>query len=205
MRSRAILLSGGMDSCALAYWQRPEFGIFINYGQVCAAAEQHAAAKIAAELGLPLEMVNVELSSLGSGDLSGKPELSIAPVPEWWPFRNQMLVTLAAMRAVALNVSELLIGCVSSDQEHADGTPAFVEHASALLEIQEGGLSLNAPALQYTTVELVEKARVPLGLLMWSHSCHRSNTACAECRGCVKAYDVRRKLLKTQASDERFM
>ncbi len=33
MSKTAILLSGGMDSIALAYWKRPELAITINYGQ----------------------------------------------------------------------------------------------------------------------------------------------------------------------------
>jgi len=30
---RAILLSGGIDSAALACWQKPDLAININYGQ----------------------------------------------------------------------------------------------------------------------------------------------------------------------------
>lgn len=39
MSKTAILLSGGMDSIALAYWKRPEIAITIDYGQKPAAAE----------------------------------------------------------------------------------------------------------------------------------------------------------------------
>ena len=35
---RALLLSGGMDSIALAFWKRPEIAITIDYGQRAAEA-----------------------------------------------------------------------------------------------------------------------------------------------------------------------
>jgi 7-cyano-7-deazaguanine synthase len=41
---RAVLLSGGMDSIALACWQRPEFAITVDYGQRAAATEVAVAA-----------------------------------------------------------------------------------------------------------------------------------------------------------------
>ena len=34
-----MLLSGGMDSIAVAYWRRPSLAITIDYGQVPAAGE----------------------------------------------------------------------------------------------------------------------------------------------------------------------
>lgn len=44
---KAILLSGGMDSIALAYWLRPEVAITLDYGQKAAEAEIAAAARVA--------------------------------------------------------------------------------------------------------------------------------------------------------------
>ena len=38
----ALLLSGGMDSVAIAYWKRPRYGITINYGQEPAEGEIRA-------------------------------------------------------------------------------------------------------------------------------------------------------------------
>ena len=36
----ALLLSGGMDSIALAYWKRPDIALTIDYGQAAADAEE---------------------------------------------------------------------------------------------------------------------------------------------------------------------
>src|SRR5690606_20037735 len=113
--------SGGMDSLAIAYWLRPEVGITVAYGQRAAQAEIRAAAVICESLNIEHHIIDTNLSALGSGDMAGLSPVDLAPVPEWWPFRNQMLVTLAAMKAVTINVNKLLIGSLRTDGIHADG------------------------------------------------------------------------------------
>jgi 7-cyano-7-deazaguanine synthase len=51
---------------------------------------------------------------------------------------------------------------------------------------QEGHLRVVAPAIALSTVELIRLVAVPPGLLAWSHSCHKANIACGNCRGCNK-------------------
>lgn len=187
---RGILLSGGMDSIALAYWQRPEIAFTIDYGQAAAKAEIAAAAQVALELGMRHEVIAVDCSSLGSGHMAGTQALDIAPAPEWWPFRNQLLLTLAGMRAVSLGVTELMVGSVASDGVHADGRKGFYEFMDALMRMQEGGIRVTAPAIGLTTEDLVRTSNVPTALLAWAHSCHVGDLACGACRGCVKHYEV---------------
>lgn len=186
----ALLLSGGMDSTALAYWLKPSCAITIDYGQVPAPAEIRAASAVAARLGIHHEVIRCDVASLGSGDMAGSPPLDIAPVQEWWPFRNQFLITVAAMRAVALSVERLLIGCLKTDAQHADGAPTFVAQMGSLLALQEGSLGLVAPAIELTAVELLKRAHVPEDILAWAHSCHTSEYACGVCRGCQKHYET---------------
>lgn len=186
----AILLSGGMDSTALCALLKPQLAIFISYGQKCADAELQASSQICHELDIPFDPVFIECSSLGSGDLSGQPAISVAPASDWWPFRNQLLITAAATRAVSLNIQSLLIGTVRSDASHADGTPQFIEAMSKLLLLQEGRLDLCAPAIQLSTAELVKKSNIDISILHWTHSCHRGNFACGLCRGCNKHREV---------------
>src|SRR5262249_12254983 len=108
----AILLSGGMDSIALTYRLRPQLAITIDYGQLPAAGEVRAAAAVCEALDIRHEVIRADLQSLGSGDLVGGPPLAIAPIREWWPFRNQMLITLAAMHVVREDIRHLLLGTV---------------------------------------------------------------------------------------------
>jgi 7-cyano-7-deazaguanine synthase len=184
--STALLLSGGMDSIAIAFWKRPDLAFTVDYGQLSADGEIQAAEAVCKSLGIQHEIITVNCRSLGSGDLSGKLAASVAPATEWWPFRNQLLLTLVGMRAVPLEVKTLLFGTVKSDAFHADGTAAFFERIDELFSIQEGALCVAAPAINLTTTELVTLAAVPRSLLSWAHSCHVSNFACGGCRGCQK-------------------
>jgi 7-cyano-7-deazaguanine synthase in queuosine biosynthesis len=63
----AILLSGGIDSIALAHWKKPELAITVNYGQVPALAEVDAARAAARDLRLEHEIVPIDCSVIGSG------------------------------------------------------------------------------------------------------------------------------------------
>jgi len=183
-----LLLSGGIDSSALAFWKRPELCFTVDYGQLPAASEIIAAKSIATILGIPHEILRADCSSLGSGDLSEKPALVVAQTPEWWPFRNQLLVTLCAMRAVELGVQELMLGTVKSDLVHGDGKAEFVATLDRALACQEGGLRLSAPALGMTSLELVSAAAMPLEALASTHSCHTGSLACGRCRGCQRRF-----------------
>ena len=190
----ALLLSGGMDSLALAWWLKPEYAFTVDYGQAAAQGEIRAAAQGCAQLGIRHEILSVDASALGSGDLAGRAPLDAAPVPEWWPFRNQFLLTVAGMRAVAVGVRHLVAGSVSTDQAHRDGTAAFYADADRLFATQEGGVRVSAPAIAMTTAALVQQAGAPRDFMSWAHSCHTGTYACGTCRGCWKQATVEMEL-----------
>lgn len=192
----AILLSGGMDSSALAYLHRPNTGVFINYGQRAAEAEHRAAAVIASELSMRLEVIEADLSSLGTGVMAGAAQIRAGSSPEWWPYRNQLLITLCAMRIISLGLKHILIGTVASDRLHGDNSVEFMNAMNSLLLAQEGALSLAAPARWLTTVELVQKAEMPMSALAWTHSCHISIFPCGRCRGCTKRHQALEELTR---------
>lgn len=191
---KALLLSGGMDSISVAYWKRPDIAITIDYGQRAAEAEITAAGQAAKEIGMQHEVVTIDCRAIGSGDMAGSDAICVAPVPEWWPFRNQLLLTFAAARGIVLGVTELMTGSVSSDATHADGRPDFYNAMDSVTALQEGGIRVSAPALDMTTVELVHRSGVPREILAWAHSCHTGNLACGQCRGCVKHYQVTKEI-----------
>jgi len=183
-----LLLSGGMDSISIAWWKRPDVAISVDYGQRAAAAELEAAGAVCHAIGIRHEIVRADCSSLGSGDMAGLPPVAAAPVPEWWPFRNQLVLTLAGIAAVRLGVSNLMIGALATDGEHADGRPDFIEAISTLMSLQEGGITVTAPAISMTAVDLVRISGISREVLAWAHSCHIGDFACGQCRGCVKHY-----------------
>lgn len=184
----AILLSGGMDSVAIAYWLKPECAITINYGQKPALGEIRASASVCKNLNIEHHVIEFDISSLGRGDLSFNSNSTLVPeyATEWWPFRNQMLITIAAMKAISINVGRLYIGTLKSDSFFYDNTQEFVNKMNQLLKLQEGQIELHAPAIELDALELLRESKIPLSVLRWSHSCHKSNYACGECRGCQK-------------------
>jgi 7-cyano-7-deazaguanine synthase len=177
-----------MDSVAIAWWKRPDIAYTIDYGQKPAAGEIAAARAVCETLNIPQRVISVDCSALGSGDMVGNRPASVAPISEWWPFRNQLLITLAAMAAVADGVTELMLGALSTDGLHADGRPEFIQGISALLELQEGAIRVTAPAIRLDASALIQASGIPHEILAWAHSCHTANEACGDCHGCRKHF-----------------
>jgi 7-cyano-7-deazaguanine synthase len=188
--TRAVLLSGGMDSTCIAFWQRPELAITIDYGQRPAAGEIRSAQAISAALGIEHIVVTANIAELGSGDMAGRKPSSEAPASEWWPYRNQFLITVAAMKCHELGATEMMIGALRTDGFHVDSTPAFYAKLNQLLQMQEGELHISTPAIELSAIELIELSRTPEEILAWSHSCHINDIACGFCRGCQKHFET---------------
>lgn len=183
---RGLLLSGGVDSTALAWWRRPSIAYTIDYGHSAAEAEVAFASQLCRQLGCVHNVIRLDLAALGCGPLAGRKPSKLSRNPEWWPFRNQLLLTIAGMHAVQHGVRQLMIGTVSSDSRHADGKPAFIRGISEVTAAQEGHLIIAAPALAMDSVQLIRKSKLPTRLLLATHSCHRGNTHCGQCPGCAK-------------------
>lgn len=184
--NQLLLLSGGMDSIALAWSLRPKLSLTVDYGQLPAKGEVQAASAVCAELDLAHRVLTVDCKALGSGDLAGTAPASVAPVSEWWPFRNQLLVTVAATLALKEGLSSVVLGVVANDAAHADGRPEFLMQMHTLLRLQEGALALEYPAISETTVDLCRRVAIPHNVLAWAHSCHVAPVGCGSCRGCIK-------------------
>lgn len=183
---KALLFSGGIDSTALAAWLQPDVLVTVDYGQRVAVAERRAAAEIARRLALRHEIIGVDASRLGVGHLAGRAPSALAAAPEWWPYRNQLLVTVAAMRLVGEGLSEIFIGTVQGDDVHADGRPEFLATLDQLMSVQEGGVRLSAPARALSSEDLVRRAPRMAELVPWTFSCHIDEFPCGQCRGCTK-------------------
>ncbi len=189
-----LLLSGGLDSAALAALRHPSDALTVDYGHVCADAERAAARIVCDRLNITHHTLTIDCSGVGSGLLAGDFRSGSAVgddkngvAAEFWPFRNQLLVTIAAGLAYRLGLHRVVLGCVSTDQErHVDGSRAFVEALAAVTRMQEGEVDVVAPAADLTSQDLIELSGVPLGLLGWTHSCHTANRACGWCPGCMK-------------------
>lgn len=194
-----LLLSGGHDSIALAAWQPPAACLTIDYGQRPVDGEMRAAKAAADALSLDWHSLRVDLSPVGSGLLhddgtcgldGGKP-VDGAPTPEWWPYRNQLLVSIAAAWALPRGFDELVVGSVAPDGvRHRDGTAGFYQRLDDVVAYQEGGIRVIAPAVGLTTVELIEASGVVDSVLGYAHSCHVAAYPCGMCPGCRKHDEV---------------
>ncbi len=199
-RLSLLLLSGGLDSTALAARDRPDLTLFVDYGQRPARAEARAAGAVAAELGLPHARVRVDATAVGSGLMSATESSAsnARPSPEWWPFRNQLLVTVAAAWLVRSGHigpdgpgADIAVGSVRQDgRRHLDGTAAFYAALDALLRTQEFSIGCVAPALDQSTEDLVTAGATTDAVLGWTHSCHVADAPCMACPGCHKREQV---------------
>ena len=185
---------GSEHSTAIAWALRPSLCLTVDYGQLPAAGEIRAASAVCDELKLPHRHLRIDCSVLGSGDMAGTAPAGIAPVSEWWPFRNQLLITMGAAVAVKEGLDAIVVGTVANDRSHADGRPEFVQGMNELLRLQEGHIVLEAPGIDETTVELCRRVAIPHSVLGWAHSCHVGTFACGLCRGCLKHRESMREL-----------
>jgi len=179
-----------MDSLSLAWWKRPDIAFTIDYGQLAADAEISASIAICKKLGIAHNIIHIDCRSLGSGDMAGTEANHHAPATDWWPYRNQLLITLTAMKAIEFGINRLWIGTVRSDSSHKDGTREFIDALAHLMLMQEGVMVVEAPAIKMSTAELIRLSGIPSSSLAWAHSCHKSNVACGNCRGCNKYFEV---------------
>lgn len=182
---KALLMSGGLDSAALAYWLRPDVCVTIDYGQIAAKGEMAASDALCTAMELKHRRITVDLSSLGSGSMADRPAAPGAAATEFWPYRNQMLVTLAAMMLLPEGVAEIIVGAVSTDR-HGDGKAPFFRAIDRLLSLQEGGVRVTAPARHLSTPSLLRKSAFPYDLIGLTFSCHVHEFACGQCGGCLK-------------------
>lgn len=194
---RVLLFSGGIESTCLAWQERPDQLLFVDYGQVSAKGEERACLAIARELELPLDVVRSDLRDVGSGTLAGKAAANDGPA-EFWPLRNQLLITIAVMKYFG-RISEILIGTVRSDAHHADGRAAFRRAIQLLLRTQLD-CDLRAPAAKLSSRSLIERSRVPHALLGWTFSCHTGEWACGACSGCRKHSEIKSALDSSRRS-----
>ncbi|UMB53936.1 7-cyano-7-deazaguanine synthase [Lutibacter sp. A64] len=191
---KSILLSGGIDSICLAYHLKPEVAYTIDYGQNSAEREIYVSKLICHILKIRHEVIRVNCKSLGSGNLINENSIEESPSEEWWPYRNQLLITLCLMKAINDKVGEIHLASVKSDSFHKDGTEEFYKMCNDLSMYQEGGIKIISNTVKYFSHELAVQYNVPKELILLAHSCHMSNIACGKCSGCLKQMRVRQEL-----------
>jgi len=198
-----LLFSGGIESTCLAFSLKPDICLTINYGQLAAHGEIAAAQNIASYFGLKHEILEINLSSIGSGQLAGAPTIPQASIPEFWPYRNQMLITFAAMKYAGSEKLRLLIGSALGDATHQDGTLPFIESMNSLLNMQEGQARVEAPAIEIESIDLLLTSNIDVDVLDMTFSCFDAQYPCGRCRGCIKNEHLRASYFEHRPSCQR--
>lgn len=195
MSNKSLVLLAGMDSTAALHdsiEQGHETGaIGFRYGQPHADQELHAAALIAARLGVPFDVaLFVELGHLNPAAGLVKPGISRA----FLPGRNLLFLTRAAMHAAAAWPGQRVDLVIGANRDDAAGFPDcrkdfFDTAARTLSEAFAGAVELwiRTPWIDFTKSQIVAWAKDrPLALrdLRDSVSCYRG-TRCGTCDPCT--------------------
>jgi len=204
MRPAVVLFSGGLDSSTcLAIAKEEGFSphaLAVRYGQRH-AHELRAAEHVAAAMGVPLKIVDLDLRAIGGSALTG--ELAVpkdAPLGEgipvtYVPARNTVLLALALGYAEVLGAQDLYIGVNAIDYSgYPDCRPAFVRAFEALANVATAAgvegrarYTVHAPLLQLSKADVIRrgtKLGVPYGM---THSCYDpgpEGRACGRCDSC---------------------
>lgn len=195
-----ILLSGGIDSFTVAgCWQRDgakSAGLFVDYGQLNMEQELEAAQDIARYFGFPLIETKIEIPAPAA--LTGHGELvptlgEIQESPAVVPWRNSILISLAAALAETRGASEIAVGFQPGDSAGFwDCRIDFVEAWNQILALR--GMVISAPLIHMDSksdvIEHAKRLRLPMNL-PWS--CYTpvklfssgQSIHCGRCDACV--------------------
>jgi 7-cyano-7-deazaguanine synthase len=188
-----ILLSGGLDSSAelLRTVDDNVAALFVDYGQVSAPKEAEAATAVAAWVGVPLQRIAIpQLHHCGAGTLAntapsvGADGRSVEQQQEWFPFRNLLLITVAAMALAREGGGVIRFGSMSN--AYADTTPAFFATAqTALRAALPTDIEVNVHVPSTTREIAIAEAAAAGFPLRLTFSCNRrGDRHCWRCTSC---------------------
>ena len=204
MRPAVVLFSGGLDSSTcLAIAKEEGFAphaLAVRYGQRH-VHELTAAGRVAAAMGAPLKIIDLDLRAIGGSALTGElPVPKDAPIGPgipvtYVPARNTVLLALALAYAEVLGAQDLYIGVNAIDYSgYPDCRPAFVGAFEALANLATAAAvegraryTVHAPLLQLSKAQIIRRGAalgVPYAL---THSCYDPDPegrACGRCDSC---------------------
>ncbi|QKC82555.1 7-cyano-7-deazaguanine synthase [Mesorhizobium sp. NZP2077] len=174
-RSATVLLSGGLDSSACAYFLQTNgfevSGLFIDHGQAAASREAAASAAIAARLSIQLMSHRVSNGGrLGAGELIG---------------RNAMLIFNALF--LTRGQEDIIAIGAHAGVTYFDCTERFIFQTRTLVEeITDGKVSVAAPFISWTKRDVFDfylSSGLPIEL---TYSCETgSDPVCGICASCL--------------------
>lgn len=205
MKEKVILLaSGGLDSTTMAYWLLDKgmdfIPLFIDYGQHCKETELNTLKEI-----LPQEYVDkIEIIDVSSVYKHSKSrfineanlwEEEISADDLYIPYRNILILTLAASFAQSLKIKEVYSAFINSNHaKEIDCSNDFFAKMESML-IEFGAVKIKMPFLElskYDVAKIGIELKAPIGK---TFSCQASSKIpCGACPNCVDRLDALVKL-----------
>ena len=200
-----VILSGGQDSTTCLYWARERFfdvrALTIDYGQRH-RLEIMAATKVAQSAGVAHEIISVGRLLIGSSPLVNLDEkvgtyervedLPGGVEPTFIPGRNLLFLLLAANRAAAHGIRDLVTGVCEEDYGgYPDCRDVFVKHMAVTLGLgfygESDHFTIHTPLMSLSKKDTVLLAQSLgcLEALAWTHTCYQGQfPPCQKCHAC---------------------
>jgi 7-cyano-7-deazaguanine synthase len=206
MKSCVVLFSGGIDSTTALYWALAGytrvFALTFDYGQRH-SVEVRMAKRLARKLALPHVVLKIDLTQVGGSALTD----AAIPLPErrdlrdlrtgtpltYVPFRNGILLALAAAWAEARGVTDLVCGFnIIDSPNYPDTRREFVRAMEKAINAGTKA-AFGAPPMRILApfVELEKSAIIRKGLALgadysYSVSCYAGGEVpCGACSSCL--------------------
>lgn len=173
--STVVLYSGGVDSTVALYAALPDVhAIGFDYGQEH-VEELEAAKAICADLGVPFEIVKLDVSFL-----SKRADGLV------FPNRNMIFLSVAAAYALTHGIESVTIACHGGDHElFPDCRPAFLDAAwQTLNTATNGAVKLLRPFVRMSKAEVVHLGREMGVPFERTRSCYGKGEPCGVCLAC---------------------
>ena len=197
-----VIVSGGMDSITLLHMLVERVGanrvyaISFFYGQTH-KKELECAKNQCAKLGVKwilielASMLQIVKSSLtGQGEIPTIQEVVGDPQPSTYvPFRNQLMLTFAAVLAESCGMTHIAFGAQAHDlYGYWDTTPEFQAGFQSLLNLnRRHTLQLEAPLMGMSKTEVLRLAHSLNVDLAQTWSCYKGGEkACGRCPTCAE-------------------
>lgn len=202
--SALILLSGGQDSATCLAWALKKFknvrGIAFDYGQKH-KTELKSAQKIAKISKIPLKIYQTDIFQKFTKNALTDKTIAIKisknkPPTTFVPGRNHIFLSIAAIYAAQLGITNLITGVCQTDYSgYPDCRDAFIKSLKKTLNLAMQTASkthaprfkIHTPLMWLTkaeTVKLMQKLG-QMELLKHSHTCYNGERpACGTCPSC---------------------
>lgn len=205
-RDGILLVSGGLDSTTLAYWLMKKkinfIPLFINYGQHCAETEYQTLKNV-----LPQSKIK-EIEVVDISPVFKKSNSKFIKEADLWndsidandlyiPYRNILLLTVAASYAQTINLNNVYSAFINSNHaKEIDCSKIFFKRMSGILG-DFGSVKIIMPFLNLSKFEVAKigiKLKAPISS---TFSCQASSKIpCGACPNCVDRINALRELEK---------